>query len=75
MSISGVLGSSQKATAVSQILAEGITTKNLSAAIDKHGAVLTPTDKSVLLSLTAAELTTLQSINTKLAPLGINALY
>ena len=75
MTISGVLGSSQKAGAVSQVLAEGIATKNLSAAIDKYGAVLTPTDKNVLLSLTAAELSTLQSINTKLAPLGINALY
>ena len=75
MSINLMFGSSAKAAAVSQIMAEGIQTRSMQTVISKYGSTLTPTDKSALLSLTDQELTALQSINTKLAPLGINAMY
>ena len=75
MSISGTFGSSEKALAVSQILNEGIPTRNLTAAIEKRRAVLSDADRNVLLSLTDAELAAMQSINAKLAPLGLSALY
>ena len=75
MSVSLVVGSSAKAATVNKILTQGISTKNLSGAIAQHGGTLTEADKSVLLSLTATELSALESINPKLAPLGISALY
>ena len=75
MTITAMFGSSAKANAVSQVLAEGMTGQNLAVAIDKHRGVLTEADKQVLMTLTPIELSTLQSINAKLAPLGISALY
>ena len=79
MSITGTFGTSQKAQAVAQILSQGIATRNMQAVVNKRGAQLpaqlTAQDQSVLLSLTDAELAAMQSVNTKLAPLGLSALY
>ena len=75
MSVSLVFGSSAKANTVNQILSRGISTGNLSGAVATYGGTLPEADKSVLLSLTQTELAALQSINTKLAPLGISSLY
>ena len=75
MSINGTFGTSAKAQAVAQILSEGFISKNMQAAVNKRGAQLTVQDTNVLLSLTDAELAAMQSVNTKLAPLGLSALY
>jgi hypothetical protein len=75
VSIAGVFGTSAKANMVSQVLSTGLARGNLSAAITQYGAQLTLEDKNVLLSLTPGELSALQSVNAKLAPLGISALY
>ncbi len=71
----GILGTSAKAAAVNQIMQETFRSRNLSVTLAKYGSTLTQTDKAALLSLTPTELDALQSINVKLAPLGISALY
>lgn len=70
-----VFKSPAKAGAVHQIVNEAIRTKNLKAAVEKHGQSLTPEENRVLLSLSPAELNALESVNRKLAPLGISSLY
>jgi hypothetical protein len=59
--------------AFSQIVNEASRTKNIQAAIERHGAALSPQEKNILLSLTAADLAALERINGKLAPLGVKA--
>lgn len=78
MSINGSFGTSQKAQAVAQILSEGMVSRNMQVVVNRRGAqlsLLSAQDKNVLLSLTDAELAAMQSINAKLAPLGLSALY
>lgn len=75
MSVNLTLGTSQRAAQVAQILNEGIKMRDMSGALQKYGATLAPADANALASLTAEELSALQQINQKLAPLGIDALY
>lgn len=75
MSINFTFGTPEKAGAVHQIVNEAIQTKNLKAAVEKHGQSLTPEENRALLSLTPTELNALDSVNRKLAPLGISSLY
>lgn len=75
MSINLTFGTSAKAAAVSQIVTEGIRSRSLDAALTRHGALLSSDDKATLLALTVEELAALESVNTKLAPLGIDAMY
>ncbi|MHB8883054.1 MAG: hypothetical protein ACYC69_16285 [Thermodesulfovibrionales bacterium] len=75
MSVRINLSTSQKANTVNQIVTEAIATKNLKAAIEKHGKSLSGEERNVLLGLSSAELAALESLNRKLAPLGINAMY
>ena len=71
----GLSMSPQKAKVVNQIVTEAARSKDLGAAIQKHGQSLTAEEKKVLSSLSPAELGAIASINKKLAPLGLSALY
>jgi hypothetical protein len=57
------------------VVGEAIRTKDLKAAVARHGQALTAEERSVLQSLTPAELNALASVNAKLAPLGLSSLY
>jgi hypothetical protein len=72
--VGGGMGT-DRARALNQALVEGMTTRNIAAAIGKRGSLLTQADKNVLLGLSDGELSVLQSINAKLAPLGLTTLY
>ncbi len=71
----GLSMSPQKAKVMDQIVTEAARSKDLGASIQKYGQSLTAEEKKVLSSLSPAELGAIASINKKLAPLGLSALY
>lgn len=67
--------SPDKARAVQLVIAEAIRTKDLKAAVAKQAPLLTAEENKALQSLSPAELNALASVNAKLGPLGLSALY
>jgi hypothetical protein len=56
----------------SRVLTEAGRTRDMQSAIRRMGLNLSPEEKTMLLSLTKEELQALQTINEKLAPLGVS---
>lgn len=75
MSLSGSAVSSSKARIITQVAGEVVKTRNLDSAIKKFGQSLTPAERNALKNLTIDELKALASVDAKLAPLGLSALY
>lgn len=75
MSMTRGFATPEKARAVQLVVSEAIRTKDLKAAVAKQSQLLTPEESKVLQSLSPAELNALASVNAKLAPLGLSALY
>jgi hypothetical protein len=55
-----------------KVLNEAGKTRDVQAAIRKYGSALSQEEKNALQSLTREDLQSLQTINNKLAPLGVN---
>lgn len=55
-----------------KVLTEAGKTRDVQAALRKYGSALSQEEKNALQSLTREDLQSLQTINNKLAPLGVN---
>jgi hypothetical protein len=56
--------------AVKQVLDEAMKQGDITKAIETHGSDLAPADVTALKSLTASDLASMKTLQTKLAPLG-----
>jgi hypothetical protein len=55
-----------------KVLTEAGKTRDVQAALRKYGSALSQEERNALQSLTREDLQSLQTINNKLAPLGVN---